>query len=74
MKDFLVAHYTCGPRDTEFWKYIDSGATSTDFVRPIPKCANIEYPMQLYFPPKKAVQAGPYGVMCLQAQASYTSC
>ena len=33
MKDFLVAHYTCGRKDTEFWKYINSGATATDFVK-----------------------------------------
>lgn len=33
MRDFLVAHYTCGRNDTEFWKYIDSGKTITPFVK-----------------------------------------
>jgi len=34
-KDFLVAHYQGGRNDSEFWKYITSGATQTDFVRNI---------------------------------------
>ena len=31
-KDFLVAHYMGGRKDSEFWKYIDNGATKTEFV------------------------------------------
>ena len=32
-RDFLVLHYTGGRQDTEFWRYISSGATLTPFVR-----------------------------------------
>jgi tryptophan halogenase len=31
-KEFLIAHYIGGRTDSEFWKYINSGATKTDFV------------------------------------------
>jgi hypothetical protein len=31
-KDFLVLHYMGGRTDSEFWKYISSGATKTEFV------------------------------------------
>lgn len=31
-KEFLIAHYMGGRTDSEFWKYIDSGATKTEFV------------------------------------------
>jgi tryptophan 6-halogenase len=31
-KDFLVMHYMGGREDSEFWKYIKSGETKTDFV------------------------------------------
>lgn len=32
-RDFLVLHYAGGRNDSEFWKYISSGATLTPFVR-----------------------------------------
>lgn len=31
-KDFLVAHYMGGRTDSEFWKYIDTGVTQTEYV------------------------------------------
>lgn len=31
-KEFLVAHYIGGRNDSEFWKYIATGATKTEFV------------------------------------------
>lgn len=31
-KEFLVAHYMGGRTDTEFWRWISSGATRTEFV------------------------------------------
>ena len=31
-KHFLVMHYMGGRNDTEFWKYISSGATKTEYV------------------------------------------
>lgn len=33
VKDFLVLHYMGGRNDSDFWKYISSGATQTDFVK-----------------------------------------
>lgn len=33
LKDFLVMHYQGGRTDSEFWRYISSGATQTDFVK-----------------------------------------
>ena len=32
-KEFLVLHYMGGRTDSEFWKYISSGATKTEFVK-----------------------------------------
>ena len=31
-KEFLIAHYMGGRTDSEFWKYVSSGATKTEFV------------------------------------------
>lgn len=50
MKDFLVAHYTCGRNDTEFWKYIDSGATTTPFVSDIHALCKVRVPNSTMFP------------------------
>jgi len=33
LKDFLVMHYQGGRTDSEFWRYVSSGATQTDFVK-----------------------------------------
>ena len=50
VKDFLVAHYTCGRSDTEFWKYIDSGATITPFVEDIHAMCKHRVPNATLFP------------------------
>jgi len=50
VKDFLVAHYTCGRNDTEFWKYIDSGATITPFVEDIHAMCKHRVPNATLFP------------------------
>ncbi len=50
LKDFLVAHYTCGRNDTEFWKYIDSGKTMTDFVRTMHEVCKNRVPNHTMFP------------------------
>jgi tryptophan halogenase len=34
-KDFLVLHYQTQRRDSEFWKYVTSGATITPFVQDV---------------------------------------
>lgn len=33
VKHYLVMHYMGGRQDSEFWRYISSGATKTDFVQ-----------------------------------------
>lgn len=43
-KDFLVLHYMGGRTDTEFWKYIKSGATKTDFVDSILEMSKSKMP------------------------------
>ena len=40
LKDFLVMHYQGGRTDSEFWRYISSGATQTDFVKTLLTTAN----------------------------------
>tara|TARA_A100001388_G_scaffold158212_1_gene118014 strand:+ start:18308 stop:19789 length:1482 start_codon:yes stop_codon:yes gene_type:complete len=50
MKDFLVAHYTCGRNDTEFWKYIDAGHTKTDFVKSMHEVCKHRVPNATLFP------------------------
>ena len=50
LKDFLVAHYTCGRKDTEFWQYIDSGKTITSFVKDMHEVAKHRVPNQSMFP------------------------
>ncbi len=50
MKDFLVAHYTCGRNDSEFWKHIDSGATITPFVQSIHEICKHRMPNSTLFP------------------------
>lgn len=35
IRDFLVMHYQGGRTDSEFWRYISSGATRTEFVQDI---------------------------------------
>ena len=49
LKDFLVAHYTCGRKDTPFWKYIDSGETMTPFVKDIHAVCKYRAPNQSMF-------------------------
>lgn len=44
LKDFLVMHYQGGRKDSEFWKYISSGATQTQFVKDIIAVAKYRVP------------------------------
>lgn len=43
-KEFLVAHYMGGRQDSEFWRYISSGATKTEFVDDIIESCRTRYP------------------------------
>ena len=59
MKDFLVAHYTCGRNDTEFWKYIDSGATMTPFVENMRGLCTHRVPNTSMFPKQEGSAGWP---------------
>ena len=50
LKDFLVMHYMGGRKDSEFWKYINSGATNTDFVNNILEMSKSKMPCIHEFP------------------------
>lgn len=43
-KDFINMHYMGGRTDSEFWKYVSSGATQTDFVRDLLETAKSRIP------------------------------
>lgn len=49
MRDFLVLHYQSGRSDTEFWRYVNSGETLTDFTRDILELAKIRMPNRTLF-------------------------
>ena len=50
LKDFLVMHYMGNRTDTEFWKYISSGATKTEFVENLLETAKVRFPNINDFP------------------------
>ena len=49
-RDFLVAHYICGRDDSEFWKYIATGETMTDFVKDMIEMSKYRMPGRYNFP------------------------
>lgn len=49
-RDFLVMHYMGGRTDTEFWRYISSGATQTDFVKNLIEMSKSKTPTLQDFP------------------------
>jgi len=73
MKDFLVAHYTCGRKDTEFWKYINSGATSTDFVRSMHEVCKHRVPNATLFPRQEGSAGWPLWSYVLAGTGALTS-
>jgi tryptophan halogenase len=50
VKDFLVMHYMGGRDDSEFWKYIKSGAVKTEFVSNLLEMAKTKVPTVNDFP------------------------
>ena len=50
VKDFLVMHYMGGRNDSEFWKYISSGAIKTEFVSNLLEMAKTKVPTVNDFP------------------------
>ncbi len=51
LKDFLVLHYKAGRSDTDFWKYVNSDDSLTDFTREIIEVSKIRIPNSSIFPP-----------------------
>tara|TARA_B110000285_G_C15130041_1_gene622949 strand:+ start:64 stop:1611 length:1548 start_codon:yes stop_codon:yes gene_type:complete len=49
-KDFVVSHYLGGRNDSEFWKYISSGAIETDFAAELRDMCKTKMPTSLDFP------------------------
>ena len=43
-KDFINMHYMGGRTDSEFWRYVSSGATQTDFVKDLLETAKSRVP------------------------------
>jgi len=50
VKDFLVMHYMGGRNDSEFWKYIETGATKTPYVNDLLLMAQNKLPTVNDFP------------------------
>lgn len=50
IKDFLVMHYMGGRDDSDFWKYIKTGATKTEFVSNLLETAKHRVPSMNDFP------------------------
>lgn len=50
LKEFIIMHYMGGRVDSEFWKYISSGATNTDFVNNILEMSKSKMPSINEFP------------------------
>jgi len=49
-RDFIVMHYMGGRTDSEFWKYINTGATQTEFVSELLEMAKSRLPSTNDFP------------------------
>ena len=73
MKDFLVAHYICGRKDTEFWKYINSGATNTDFVKSMHEICKHRVPNATLFPRPEGGAGWPLWSYVLAGTGALTS-
>ena len=50
LKDFLVLHYMGGREDSEFWKYIKTGVTKTEFVKELLEMTKNKIPTTNDFP------------------------
>jgi hypothetical protein len=50
LKDFLVLHYMGGREDSEFWKYIKTGVTKTEFVKELLEMVKTKMPTVNDFP------------------------
>lgn len=59
LRDFLIIHYQGGRDDTEFWKYITSGKTLTDFSRSIIEMCRYRCPNNFNFPQVEGIAGWP---------------
>lgn len=59
LKDFLVLHYMGNRTDTEFWRYISSGATLTDFTRDMIAMCKHRIPNNSMFPGVSGIAGWP---------------
>lgn len=50
LKDFIAMHYCGGRTDTEFWRYINTGVTKTEFVHNLIEMAKHRMPTHHDFP------------------------
>lgn len=50
VRDFLIVHYMGGRNDTEFWKYISSGAIKNEFVTNLLEMSKTKVPTVNDFP------------------------
>jgi tryptophan halogenase len=50
LKDFIAMHYCGGRTDTEFWRYINTGVTKTEFVTNLIEMAKYRMPTHHDFP------------------------
>lgn len=50
VKDFLVMHYMGGRSDSDFWKYVKTGATKTPYVEDLLEMAKSRLPTSHDFP------------------------
>lgn len=50
IKDYIVLHYMGGRNDSEFWKWIATGETQTEFVRELLDTCKVRMPTHYDFP------------------------
>lgn len=69
LKDFLVAHYTCGREDTEFWKNVGNGS---EFVRMVQELCKNKFPDSNTFPTGNGYAGWPLWSYVLAGTGSLT--
>jgi len=62
LKDFLNIHYMGGRSDSKFWRYINTGATQTDFVKEIINICKHKQPNSRYM--KNYFGSAGWGLWC----------
>jgi len=73
LKDFLVLHYKAGRNDTEFWKYVNSNDSLTDFTKEIIEISKIRSPNASMFPPVAGTAGWPLWSFILGGTGNLTA-